>query len=429
MLHIRLLNQLRSRKILFNTSSQLTTRLISAVVSFTINILVARNLGPLIYGDYIKIISYISLFFLLADFGFNAIFLQKTAGSTSNNEANVKSWWGTVIASRIIISISVMVLSVLILSFLPVGVSDGYTNLVRKGIIYISPLILLHALITTSNAAFQKSLKYHLATRAMLVGSLISLCITFVILVLRPNEYAIYQSIAIFIGLFITTCLSLYYAHAIIPINITINIDKIKTLPLASAPLGLALVLNTIYFRIDSIVITLLRTTQEVGYYGLALRFFEIPLALPTFYMNAIYPKMIHQFKTGEATKSPQLINRSRKILLISSIVLTIVMLFGANMLMFVRPEYRESVKVLQILSLGIPFFFLSSNYMWILIARKKQWSLVPIYFIALILRSILLSVYVPSGGIIAASWTTIICELVILLLLYSTNQRQHNAS
>jgi len=49
-----------------------------------------------------------------------------------------------------------------------------------------------------------------------------------------------------------------------------------KMLVLAALPLGLALTLNEIYLRADTLIISLYRTDREVGLYGLAWRIYEL---------------------------------------------------------------------------------------------------------------------------------------------------------
>ncbi len=60
-----------------NVMYQLLSRLITSGVGFLTTILVARYLGVSGFGDYTKIITVVSIFYLVSDFGLNAIYLQK----------------------------------------------------------------------------------------------------------------------------------------------------------------------------------------------------------------------------------------------------------------------------------------------------------------------------------------------------------------
>src|SRR3989344_1633798 len=67
------------KQIARNTLIQLIGRLLSAAISFLITFLLARALGPAFFGDYIKIITLVTLFYFLADLGLNAFFLKDLA--------------------------------------------------------------------------------------------------------------------------------------------------------------------------------------------------------------------------------------------------------------------------------------------------------------------------------------------------------------
>ncbi len=58
----------------------------------------------------------------------------------------------------------------------------------------------------------------------------------------------------------------------------------------ASLPLGLALAINEIYFRADTLIISLYKPYQEVGLYTLAYRMLEFTLALGTIFLTSVFP-------------------------------------------------------------------------------------------------------------------------------------------
>ena len=58
----------------------------------------------------------------------------------------------------------------------------------------------------------------------------------------------------------------------------------------ASLPLGLALAINEIYFRVDTVIISLYEPYDEVGLYTLAYRILEFTLALGAVYLTTVFP-------------------------------------------------------------------------------------------------------------------------------------------
>ncbi len=61
---------------IYNTAAQLLGKVISAAVGFLTTLLLAQTLGVVSYGEFIKIMAFVSLFYPAIDFGFNAIYLR-----------------------------------------------------------------------------------------------------------------------------------------------------------------------------------------------------------------------------------------------------------------------------------------------------------------------------------------------------------------
>src|ERR1035437_9182478 len=59
-----------------NTLYQILARSATSFIGFLITLIIASKFGVLGYGDFIKITSYVALFYLAIDFGLNAFFLQ-----------------------------------------------------------------------------------------------------------------------------------------------------------------------------------------------------------------------------------------------------------------------------------------------------------------------------------------------------------------
>ena len=97
-------------RIAANTVAQLLGKLIGAGTSFVVAFLLARRLGAEGYGDFTKITTYVAPFFLLADFGLNAIFLQKKDSA---------SQWPQLLGLRVAGASVLVFLAVAILAFLP----------------------------------------------------------------------------------------------------------------------------------------------------------------------------------------------------------------------------------------------------------------------------------------------------------------------
>lgn len=416
-----------SRAVGANTIAQFFGKAVSAGSMFIISLLIARSFGADGYGDFIKITTYVAFYYLLADFGLNAIYLQRTHTNGSNTSETKMDTWHALLALRLTGSLFLIFLALAVLSLLPQGTTQGYTGLVRLGIILYSPAIFLQALITTTNAVFQKNLRYDLAAIAGIIGSLLSLLLVWLATqIISVQTGAIISSLSLLIGTFATGALGILFVSRIHDsVRLVFDTRRMRSLFVAGIPLGLMLLFNQVYFRIDSFILTLTRSTTEVGVYGLAYRVFELPLVLPTFFMNAMYPVMLGKVTSDKQQATSysfrQLILKSFIFLLITSLLLLITLWLAAPFLSFIRPEFVQSVGALRILLLSLPFFFMTSLFMWVLVAVGKQYVLPIIYGVSMILIIFLDSIFIPEFGYIAASWITVFSEGFVLLLLAVT--------
>jgi O-antigen/teichoic acid export membrane protein len=401
--HLQLYKKSVTKTIAWNTTSQLVARGVSSLTTFLITLVIARQFGAQGLGDFVKITTYIAFFYLIADFGINAIYLQRDAS------------WEDLLVVRVCMSCVLIVVAMTTLFLLPHGESRGYTNFVRMGIILFSPSIIFQALTTTANALFQKHLRYDKSTIALASGSVLSVALLYIVtLQSEQSTGVLYAILSLLAGMAVTAATGLLLTRTFHRTDHSkISWPSIWGLFTASAPLGITLLFNLVYFRVDSIILTLTRSTSDVGVYGLAYKVFELFLVFPTFFMNSVYPIMVKS-QNKEFTTT---VRKSFIFLLLTSLFCILVFWIAAPIISWIRSDFAPGIQAARILSLGLPFFFLSSLAMWILIAKKKQMLLLKIYGISMIINIVLDVLFIPTYGYMAAAWITGICEAIVLAM------------
>ena len=221
-------------KVFWNTSAQVIGRIVGAGTTLIVSILIARTFGAQGYGDFAKITTYVALFYLLADFGMNAIFLQKP-----------QAVWGELLGVRVVGGVMLIFLALAILAFLPQGMGQGYTSLVRLGIIVFLPSIVFQAIITTTNAEFQRTLRYDRSSMAIVVGSVVT--VASVWLFIRVGVIGAIGGIVIGAGVTATTAL-FFVKRLGNPLRFAITRSSLLSYITQSLPLGATLVFNLVYF-------------------------------------------------------------------------------------------------------------------------------------------------------------------------------------
>jgi len=401
--------------IAFNTLAQVFGKIVSGGTTFLVSLLLARSLGIEGYGNFTKIITYVSIFYLFADFGLNAAYLQLV------EKASMEKMKNSLFTTRILLGLLLMFITLSITAFLPGSLTQGYSSIVKMGIILFVPTIILQSIITTTNAFFQERLRYDYATYAITFGSIATLiCIFIISKTLLPMAALIGSIIAFLIGSCVTAVTALFFVKKILGAP-KLNFDRetIKKLVKTALPLGLTLLCNVIYFHIDNVILTITRSTFEVGAYGLAYKFFELTLVFPTFFMNAALPSLLSAKKSFDEYRLHSQIRTSAITLLFLSIVFGIVGWICSPLITYIRPEFSASITPLKILLVGLPIFYLSALSMWVLIVEKKNIYMLGIYAISMVINISANSIFIPSYGYVAAAWITILSELFVLIASY----------
>lgn len=376
-------------KISQQTLWQIVGKIVTALSTFIILGVVARNYGEAGTGVFTLALTYLAMFYLLADFGFNAHELKKD-----------KIQWQKLLGTRVIWSAVLVSLAVGLLPSLPFG-----TAIFNQAVLFGSLAIIPAAVFITCNLFFQSKLRYDLSVLASSLGTLISLGF---FIFLASSHYPIQNLLfAHLFGWIIIASTAFWLVKGRLPIfdkRYTINLFK------ASWPIAATLALNVVYFRADTFMIAYFRSSSEVGIYNVAYSVFQSALVLPTFIMNAYYPMML----------------RSLNGIKLVGFVLFGMACLGTLVTFFLSPfvillltggGFAGSTRSLQILSLGFPAYFLSSLLMWLLVFRGKYKSMLLVYLLGLIINLGLNFTFIPSYSFYAASWITVISEYLILSL------------
>lgn len=389
-----------------NTTYQTLTRLITSGIGFLITIIIARGFGVLGFGEFTKVTAFVALFYLIADFGLNAIFLK---------EDDEKLHFRDLFYLRIFLSLILIILANSIALVLPYSKSLdlGFSEQTRLGVFIFSFSILFQSILYSSSAIFQKRLKYNFLMISSIAGSALTLLTVLIDVLFLKSLINIY--LAFIFGGGLTALVSFFLTKNKIA-YLSFDLKFTKSLIKEAFPIGLMLIFNLIYFRIDIFLLSLLRSTIDVGIYGLAYKFFDFLISLPLFLSNSIYPLLL-QKKNDQ--KDFYLI--SKKYLWISlffSFLIMVVFWFVSPLFSLIKSDFIASILPFRILLLSLPVFFVTSILQWALIAQRKQKFLMYIYLISAIINIFLNTIFIPNFGYVASAIITGVCEALVFVFL-----------
>lgn len=391
-----------------NTLFQVFGRLVTSGTSFVATIAIARAFGVSAYGDLAKITSFVGLFYILPDFGLNAIYLQLTSKKEKFTE---------LLSLRMLLGIIGIIVISSAVWFLPYSVSSGYSPLVKTGILIFSLTLFTEGIANSSAAIFQKKLSYSLATVANVVGSIVFLLGVGVSILFSFSILGIIVSYIV--SGIIKALLGVLLSGEKVA-NGTIDMSFFRPLLLQTLPITAMLVINLLYFRVDMFLLAILKPTQDVAVYDLAYRFFDFLIALPLFLSNSLYPHLLAWGKNYRIVIRKLIL--SLVVFFAIGCVVSMPVIFFSPLLRLIKPEFIHSSFALTLLTFSLPIFFATSILQWTLIAQKKQKFLLWVYVLSLVVNIVLNLVFIPQYSYVASAIITGVSEgfVLVSLLAYS---------
>lgn len=401
-------------KVLANTLLQIIGKATTATTTLILTIIIGRALGPAGYGNFTKIFVYVGYFYVLADFGLNAVYIKLTQKDKNQLLINY------LIGLRLTMAIFLALAASIIALFLPYDPNTGlgFSPLIKIGIILASATIVTQALIVSANAIFQKKLRYDLATITY-IGSSIAILTTIIATAAFKLGLIFFVLAYVLQGLaFVIIARFLIKKFLSLSPSPHFSNSQFTKLLKTSAPIGVALVFNIIYFRVDVLILTYTRPVAEVGLYGLAYQFFEVALTVPFFFVNSLFPHLVRLYaaKRDNFAKEVRLwIAR----LIVFSLATTILLYIASFLIPLIYDaRFAPSASALKILALSMPFFFLSALLWHILIIQNKQKYFVYIYLAGAFFNVVVNLIFIPTYGFMAAAVSTVVSEFVVMALL-----------
>lgn len=185
--------------------------------------------------------------------------------------------------------------------------------------------------------------------------------------------------------------------------------DSWKVLRMA-LPLATFGALQTLYYRVDSVMLKSLSGNESVGYYDMATKVLLYALSVSQLYSQAVYP-VFSSFR-DKARKLGGVAFNSAKFLFLLGLPMTVGGYFLAKPLLVLvgGEQYAASGPAFAVLALSLLPFFLSNVPTMTL--QVKNTVRLNFQFIFLLVLNILLNfMFIPRWQFVGAAWATVLCE------------------
>ena len=194
---------------------------------------------------------------------------------------------------------------------------------------------------------------------------------------------------------------------------------RIVDLLRASIPFGLTAAAFLAYFRFDSVMLAIMRSEHDVGWYNAAYRLTEGLIVIPSLIQYAIFPRLSVLHKESRESTEQLGVRAVKYLAAIATPLAAIGILLARPLVVWIYgEEYLPTVESLQILLLGLPFMFAWSVLTVLLNATDRP--KVPFVGVAVgATVNVLLNLFmIPWLGHLGASLSTVAAEIFLCTFL-----------
>src|SRR3990172_8628920 len=373
-----------NKKIAANTIYQLIGKVVSLGITVLATIIVTRTYGREIYGQFSLMQAWPALFFVIVDFGINAIATREI----SKDWSKAGKYFGNILLIRVIFSIVLM------------------------------------AVLFAASRLFPYS-------QALKTGITLSLLLVLIYFLSQAKVDVMWISFSYVVGGFVTFVVNYFFVRSLgVRPEFVIDRHVWAYLLTSSLPLGLMFVFSQINFKADSLLLSVLpvpsflnaSNNEAVGLYALPYKIFEVALVMPTFFMNSVYPVMVVNMSEGKEKLKKTLI-QSLKFLVAAALVFSVLGYIFSPLAVSILggSEFEASIPVLRILLSGLVLYSVTQPLAWVIVTMGYQKYLPGIYLVSGVFNVTMNYIFIPAYSFYMSAVITHLSELLILILLIIT--------
>lgn len=394
------------KKIFINTTSQVVAKAATVILGFLTVGLLTRYLGVNQYGIYTLVFAYLSLFGVFADFGLQLSLVRDLSGEEASTN-NLKS---TYFAVKILLSLSATILSLITLVFFP------YSGTIKTAIVVGSFVVGVGYMNGYGASVLQSKLKLDIAALLEAINRVVTVIAIVIFLLLHLDLYAFIC--AVLIGNIVSLAVNVYVApdyfrfRSLPPFHIIANVIK------TSFPIGITTLLGALYFKIDTMMLSVMKTTADVGIYSLSYKIFENVIMMWLFYMATVYPLLSQYIRSNDHNRYKLVVKSSFIVAIVFSLVAIVAGFFAAPLAIKILGgnNFVESTIPFRILLFAIPFVIVNNLFYYVLLTISKIKYILLTLFLSLVVNFFVNLAIIPKYGFIGTSVSTIFTELIVTI-------------
>lgn len=389
--------------IVFNSALKVTS---TVVLSLLLVRLITGYLGQEGFGKYATVLAFFSFFSAISDLGLGPV----TAREIAKEGADEKRILGNVAGLRLVSSALLITLAPLVVFFF------DYPEEVKWGIIIVACASLFSSFSLVMNGIFQKRIAMDRVALVEFIGKLIQVGLIASIVKFDLGFFPIVLSVLVALAFNALTVYTI--SRRFVRFSPRFEMDFWKTFLKESLPMGATAVITFAYFKTDTILLSLMQSSADVGIYNVAYKIIENLVFFPALLAGLILPLLARYFVSNRE-KFQEIAHKTFKVFLIIVLPVVLGTMFLATDIVRILsgPAFDASAPVLRILALSLACIFFGHYFNMLLIVGHAQKKLMQALLFVAVFNITLNLFLVNRYSYFGAATAALLTEFLVVLL------------
>lgn len=390
-------------KVSKNTIALFTSQVYNKFTAAIFFFIAARILGVTNFGKYTLVITFISFFYILSDWGLSTLTMRDVARSPDETKKYL--------THTIIPRIGLALISYLVL--LGIAIILSYPKEIVVLITIIGLSLFPNNILNSFNAILNAHEKMHIPS---------IMCMIFNTIFLILGALCLYLNLGLAMLVLVSVPLSLinsiltgYFLKKFLkPFRLYLEYAFCKKLFKEATPFAILSSLSIIYFRVDAIMLSKLQTIEVVGLYNAAYKIVEFLMFIPASLVMAYFPQMSRHARSSITELRKSYVKTILFLLMIIVPIAIFCTFFAKYIILFLFGKpFIPASSALKILIWAVVVMFVNAPFGNILYNSNKILKYIPYQVLLTLLNITINFILIPKWSFLGASYTTLITEII----------------
>lgn len=397
-----------AKKIAYNVVFNAVAKILSTILALVGIGFITRYLGKEGFGDYATILAFFAFFNAIADLGLYSVATREI----SRENANEKEIMSNVFSLRVFTALLIFILSPVIAFLLP------YSENVKSGIILAAGAFVFSSSYMVLNGIFQKNLSMDKVAASELFGKIIQ--VSFIALAVTLEWSFLAIVFAFVLSMMVNFILVFWLSRKYLEFKLTINFPYWKKFLKLSFPMGASVLITFLYFKLDTILLSIIKDSAAVGIYNAAYKIIENITFFPAMIVGLTLPIISNSIFSNKE-RFEQISNKTIKVFVLLIVPLVVGTLFLADeVIEIIAGEgFTASAHTLRVLVFALAFIFFGHFFNNILLAGNLQKKLMKVLGLAAFLNITLNLILIPHYSYMGAAAVSVFTEITVVTLTF----------